>query len=159
MSILERKLQEKKELIPFHPPSEPTIEENIPPRQHAFETWQLYINTTFSELSDQTLNRCVSQCEYDVSMMGGRKSLSNEHSLFNCQQECNYRWKTPFIKYTQIAHAKAERDFQQCIKNDNHFDMETKDLLECKRVMFNSYLDSILDYEQEYLQQALEKYS
>jgi hypothetical protein len=159
MSILERKLFQKQDLIPFLPPTEPKVEENIPPRQHAFETWQMYINTTFQELSNQTYSRCVNQCKYDVALMGGRKTPINELAEFDCAQDCGMRWLSPFTKYTEMAHAKAEREFERCIKNDNHFDLETKDLLECKRTMFNSYMDSILDYEQEYLKQALEKYS
>ena len=159
MSILERKLSLKKDLSAFHPADEPEPVENIPPRQHNFHNWQQYINGTFGELSLNTYSRCLNQCKYDISMMAGRKSPFNDNADFYCSEDCKVKWLVPFQRCTKIAEIKAQRDYELCMKNDQQFEIETKDLLECKRVMFNSYLDSVLDSEQDYLKAALEKYS
>ena len=159
MSILERKLLEKKVLIAFHPPNEVPVPDNIPPRQHSFEPWQNAINSTFSQLSEQTLLRCINQCNYDLSMMVGKKASFNANSESRCKDSCDSKWLSPYFKYTKLAQEKAQKDFELCLKADNQFEVEPKDILECKRVMFNSYLDSVLDYEQDYLKIALEKYS
>ena len=159
MSLLERKLSQKKEFIAFHPPGEEGKIENIPKNQHNFHDWQQYINGTFGELSQRTYLACLNQCNYDLSMMGGRKAPINDHAEIYCSHDCSIRWINPFNRYTQLANSKSEKDFEKCLKADNQVEIEPKDLLECKRVKFFSYLDSVLDYEQEYLKLALEKYS
>ena len=159
MSLLEKKLSVVRKLIPFHPIAESEPEQNVPPRQHNFENWQTYINSTMDDLSRQTYLRCQNQCKYDVTMMLGKKVDINENAEMLCNKDCSVKWLSPFYRYTGLAHSKAEKDFQICLKGENKFEMESKDLLECKRVMFNSYLDSVLEFEQQYLQTALEKYS
>jgi hypothetical protein len=159
MSVLERKLSGKKEFVSIHPTGDLPEDINIPPRMHSFELWQGYVNSSFSELARETFNRCASQCEYDVAMMYGKKVSHNKQAENTCHSSCAYQWNNPYYQSVENSQIDAKKEFEKCLKGNKQFDIEPNDMLECKRVMFNTYLDSMLGAEQEYLKLALEKYA
>ena len=159
MSFLEKKLLQKTELTAFNTTSETPEGVNVPTRPHAFENWKSYINQTFRELSQHTMNRCLNQCDYDIALMGGRKTPFNDHAQYECSQDCKVRWLSPYHQSTRLADFKAQGEYERCLKGDTNVDMESQDVFECKRVMFNSYMDNMIESEQEYLRQAMSKFS
>ena len=147
MSKLDQNLQRKENFINY-----------IPDKKPHFHDWQKFINEAFAELSQKMYLKCHQRCKYYVTRMEASQAHLNNFSETDCSQDCQVKWLNPFYHYTELAHVKAERDFENCMKIYNQFESDTKEILECKREKFKSYMESVLFYEQEYEKIALDKY-
>lgn len=159
MSFLESKLTRQPPRQSFHPAGETPVDDYIPPRMHSFDYWQGFVNKSFHDLQRNTLGRCIKQCEYDLSFLYGRKVGDNDNAMINCGGDCGQRWGSQFTDAVKNAERVASNVFNSCLKENNNFDTESKEILQCKKEMFNAYLDTMLDAEENYLRRALEKYS
>lgn len=129
-----------------------------PENKHSFNKWNNYISWHLFNVSRSINQRCQQQCHRDTAFLHG-KSVGQYHDLANkCENECNGKWLGIASYKRESLVNIADQKFNECLGKFNHLDYGKEELLKCKKDAFLSFSDDMLDFEQEMLNDALNKY-